>query len=85
MIHRYSPATLRTLRQRSRLSARDVARASGVATNTLMRLEHGRARPQTRTLNRLLALYADRIRALDAQHATLFPHRKRRTEWKPRS
>ena len=67
MLHRYSGEKLRVLRDRSHLSQRQVERCTGVAKSTLHYLEKGLQKPQTRTLERLLRVYADRIRAIEGR------------------
>ena len=47
------------------LSRRDVQRMTGVSTNTLYMLEHGKRRPQTTTIRRLLNIYAIHISKLE--------------------
>jgi transcriptional regulator with XRE-family HTH domain len=65
MIHPYSPEHLRSLRQRALMSQREVERSTGISDSTIHYLEHGLRKPQTRTLDRLLMLYATRISRLE--------------------
>ena len=50
-------AELRSLRAASRLTRETVVERTGINAATLYRIEHGRVRPQTRTLRTLLDLY----------------------------
>ena len=61
MLQEYSGSKLRHLRKRARLTQTQVLELTGVAEATLNYLEHDMRRPQTRTLEKLLSLYAIRI------------------------
>lgn len=50
-------AELRSLRLSSGLTRDEVVDRTGINVATLYRIEHGRVRPQTRTLRTLLGLY----------------------------
>ena len=50
-------AELRSLRETSGLTRGEVVERTGINAATLYRIEHGRVRPQTRTLRTLLDLY----------------------------
>ena len=65
MLQEYSGAKLRSLRRRARLTQTQVVELTGVAEATLCYLERGDRRPQTRTLEKLLPLYAIRIQYWD--------------------
>lgn len=45
--------TLREWRQERLMSTRDLAKAAGISDKTLIQLEHGRQRPQWRTIRAL--------------------------------
>jgi DNA-binding XRE family transcriptional regulator len=51
------PAELRSLRASSGLTRDEIVERTGINVATLCRIEHARARPQTRTLRTLLDLY----------------------------
>lgn len=61
MLQDFSGPKLKSLRKRARLSQQQVIELTGVSEPTLCYLEHGRRRPQTQTLEKLLSLYAVRI------------------------
>jgi transcriptional regulator with XRE-family HTH domain len=61
MIRDYSGDKLRSLRKRARLSQQQVAKLSKVSEAAIWYLEQGKRKPHTRTLERLLNLYAIRI------------------------
>lgn len=69
MLHRFPATELRSLRQRALLSTYDVTRLTGVSRATLRTLEYGYRRPITRTLRRLLNLYAIHIAKLERLEA----------------
>ena len=60
-----SPFRLRHMRARSLLTMRDVERLTGISCSTLCMIEHGRRRPQTVTLRKLLSLYATHTQAVE--------------------
>jgi transcriptional regulator with XRE-family HTH domain len=61
MLQEYSGPKLKSLRRRARLTQTQVVELAGVSEATLCYLERGERRPQTRTLEKLLSLYAIRI------------------------
>lgn len=65
MLSEYPPEKLRRLRLRALLSDADVHRLTGISRHTLWRIENHKSRPQTRTLNKLLSVYAIAIRKLE--------------------
>jgi transcriptional regulator with XRE-family HTH domain len=62
MISNYPPERLRSLRHRARLTQMMVVELTGIAINTLNNWETGKTRPQVRTLEKALSLYAIRIK-----------------------
>jgi transcriptional regulator with XRE-family HTH domain len=65
MLHRYSGEKLRNLRTRALLTQMQVVEITGIAEATIHRLEHEIGRPQTKTLETLLNLYAVRIQRFE--------------------
>lgn len=61
MLQEFSGEKLRALRKRSRLSQMQVVAMTGVSETTICYLEKGLRRPQERTLQKILVLYAGRI------------------------
>ncbi|MFZ3343338.1 MAG: helix-turn-helix transcriptional regulator [Terriglobales bacterium] len=61
MLADYSGPRLKSLRNKARLTQMQVAEQAGVSETTLCYLEKGDRRPQGRTLQKLLTLYAQRI------------------------
>ena len=61
MLQEYPGPKLKSLRRRARLTQTQVVELAGVSEATLCYLERGERRPQTRTLEKLLSLYAIRI------------------------
>jgi transcriptional regulator with XRE-family HTH domain len=64
MLHDYSGERLRALRRKALMTQREVHGETGVSLMTLYFVEKGIRRPQTRTLDKLLSLYAVRIQRL---------------------
>jgi transcriptional regulator with XRE-family HTH domain len=65
MLNAYPGPKLRNLRKRANLTQKQVVELTGIAETTILYLEHDRRRPQTQTLERLLMLYATRIKRLE--------------------
>ena len=65
MLHAYPGEKLRALRKRARLSQEQVKELTGIYCETLRDLEHDRRQPQSGTLERLLNLYAIRIKKFE--------------------
>src|SRR6185437_12681407 len=61
VLHDYSGERLRSLRKKAMLTQMQVVQRTGVCEATLYNVEKGVRRPQTRTLEKLLSLYAIRI------------------------
>jgi transcriptional regulator with XRE-family HTH domain len=61
MLQEYPGPKLRELRKRARLTQMQVVELTGVSEATICYLERGDRRPQSRTLEKLLNLYAIRI------------------------
>lgn len=70
MIHRFPPERLRDLRHRALLSQRDVERLTGISDSTVAYLERGKRKPQTKTLRKLLNIYAINISRWERQERT---------------
>lgn len=64
-ISHYPPEKLKTLRKRSLLTQRNVAELVGLSLRTIINVESGRTHPLSDTLNKLLNLYAIRIKRLE--------------------
>jgi transcriptional regulator with XRE-family HTH domain len=65
MLNAYPGKKLRNLRRRANLTQMQVVELTGVSETTIHYLEHGLRRPQTKTLEKLLNLYAIRITRLE--------------------
>lgn len=65
MISSYPGPKLRNLRKRANLTQKQVVELTGISETTIHYLEHGIRRPQTSTLDKLLNLYAIRIKRLE--------------------
>ena len=65
MLNLYPGKKLRNLRKRANLTQMQVVELTGISETTLHYLEHGLRRPQTKTLEKLLSLYAIRIIRLE--------------------
>jgi transcriptional regulator with XRE-family HTH domain len=63
----YTPAYLRSLRQRALLSQSAVERHIGISRRTLQHIELGHKRPRYSTLSRLLTLYQTCINTNEAR------------------
>ena len=61
MHHDYSGERLKALRKRAMLTQKQVVELTGITSMTIYNLENGKRRPYTRTLEKLLNLYAIRI------------------------
>ena len=57
----YTGPRLKQLRRRARLTQMQVVQMCGVSETAICYLERGDRKPQTRTLQKLLNLYAQRI------------------------
>jgi transcriptional regulator with XRE-family HTH domain len=62
MVDEWSGGRMKALRKRARLTQKAAMEMSGVHYNTIVYLERGHHRPQNGTLQKLLNLYATRIR-----------------------
>jgi transcriptional regulator with XRE-family HTH domain len=65
MADEYTGTRLKQLRRRARLTQAQVVQMCGVSETAICYLERGERKPQTRTLQRLLSLYAQRIKYWD--------------------
>lgn len=65
MLNSYPGSKLRNLRKRALLTQMQVVELTGICETTIHYLEHNIRRPQTRTLDKLLNLYAIRISRLE--------------------
>lgn len=65
MIQEYSGERLKRLRLRARLTQMQVVALAGVSEATICYLESGKRKPQTKTLDKILGIYAIRIQQLN--------------------
>jgi transcriptional regulator with XRE-family HTH domain len=63
----YTPAHLRSLRERALLTQADVQQMTGLSRRSVIKLERGITRPRFSTLRRLLTLYQTCINTNEAR------------------
>ena len=64
MLTNYPPEKLKSLRIRSLLTVREVSTLIGLSENSITYAENGHKRPRKSNLDKLLSLYAIRIKRL---------------------
>lgn len=65
MLTNYPPEKLKSLRIRSLLTVREVSALVGLSENSITYAENGHKRPRKSNLDKLLSLYAIRIKRLE--------------------
>ncbi len=71
MDREYTGQELLEFRRRALLSQQQVVKLTGISEPTICSVEMGRTKPQARTIEKLLALYAERINKLEGIYGVL--------------